>query len=904
MGHGGDSRSVMPVVDLDLIISQSSSDKPVASAAAQLATIHLDSGASCLALRLGEGSEPQTVEQLVRELLRLNVPVVLMAPFDLAHLPDIRFTNVLGVIVEGALIVPSGHRRDYFRALALRKIVAKCANERERRPNFFFGMLDLWDARPSAAVIKRGDKLARHFGAIFSHRPSHAIFTHEPSPPVPSATIGGFEQLRRGEITDLHKAWCLDDVPVVVNEKATDVLPLPTAELAKVLPEVDRLLEPFELTPTLAAVASEKPQRVIPPSYIDLAPRRTNIWTVSSDMGELSPQGCYPLTSSPSKDDYAAVLDEQVHLKTLRLLQPIKGNEVHRIVQQFKLFAQKSANRSHLLDALIDGLSQHRITISKGLDSGFGTPTGDGYFWGVSNTRKGSSSGIVDIFISLRTPSDTATILHTWLAHNGVERSERYMAELELERICDENPKLRIPNSISTSLERATNAELLFFLEQLCVTQFSHEFRKPMIELCRHLLIDEAASGQWRRLHSLNTLSGTTDVKELLEIRLETFARAGARRLPLIENLLKLHDQVSSLVTDALYYGDKRALAILSDALAEAYSPESSESSPSSDPAVSTRPLSSVDVNADLFGLLFFLALREAAFEDVYLESTDRCPYFLSQPDQAAVFSELWVLGSQCEIYFGILPRDLGEIVYNMYREYLTKNPPPDEPPRGSDDNIITMYWAVSAGGDQDGKLPAGSYAAPVTTDSKVRHLKKRVQDFGALSIFCFPAILDVVLLSFLGRGLFATAFMDPAHITASGYAILISLLLAAGITGWAGSVGHYYMPHVSFFPLSPIALEPCLRICLQYAYDNMVYFHVQRLSGGFMLTFVVAAIGLAVFAATYDIYIGLIFAAYLIIVTTYLMLLGKEVPVKFSEHARLTCIQVSWRRCTSVAAP
>ena len=47
------------------------------------------------------------------------------------------------------------------------------------------------------------------------------------------------------------------------------------------------------------------------------------------------------------------------------------------------------------------------------------------------------------------------------------------------------------------------------------------------------------------------------------------------------------------------------------------------------------------------------------------------------------------------------------------------------------------------------------------------------------------------------------------------------------------------------------------------------------------MLSFVVAAIGFATFTATYDVYIGLIFAAYLIIVTTYLMLLGKEWPVQ-----------------------
>lgn len=45
------------------------------------------------------------------------------------------------------------------------------------------------------------------------------------------------------------------------------------------------------------------------------------------------------------------------------------------------------------------------------------------------------------------------------------------------------------------------------------------------------------------------------------------------------------------------------------------------------------------------------------------------------------------------------------------------------------------------------------------------------------------------------------------------------------------------------------------------------------------MLSFAVALMGLAAFTATYDIYVGLIFAAYLIIVTTYLMLLGKQGP-------------------------
>lgn len=796
----------MPVVDLDSILSEgpSLSGKPVASAALHLATIHLDSGAACLALRLTEAtSEPETVDPLVCELLRLNVPVVLVAPFDLPQLANLNYKNIMGLIIESALILPNGHRRDYFRALPLRSVVKKCAKERERRPTFFFGILDVWDERPTAAVVKRGEKVARHFGAVFSHRPSRPIAYGEWGPPVPSVTISGFEQLRRAEITDLHKAWCLEDMPVAVTAKATD-LELPTADLVELLPEVDYLLEPFDLTPSLQNMVSEKPRRVFPPSYVDLAPRRTNMWSVSSDMADLSLHGCYPLTSSPSKTDYRAVVEEQVHLKTLRLLQPVKGNEIHRLIQQLGNLAQRGSKRNHYLDSLIDGLSQHRVSVFKGLDSGFGTPSGDAYFWGVSHTRKGTSPEFIDIFISLKTESDAATVLHTWLAHHGVGRAERYAVELELERACEENPRLRLPSSITTSLERATNAELLFFLEQLRVTQFSHEFRKPMIELCRHLLIDEAASGQWRRLHSLSTLSGSIDVRELLETRLEILARAGATRLPLVENLLKLHDQMDSLVADALYYGDRRALNILSDALAHVYSPECAENK------------SSVGIGADFFALLFFLALRQAAFEDVYLESTDRCPYFLCQSDQAAVFSELWVLGSQCEIYFGILPRDLGEIVYKMYKEHLTRHPPPVEPPKEPNETIITMYWAVSSAGHQDGKLPAGSYAAPVSSENKLRHWRKRVQDFGALSIFCLPAILDVVLLTFLGRGLFATAFMDPTHVTASGYAILVSLLLAAGITGWVGSGGHYYMPHVSpHWPPFPVTSVDPLAVVL-----------------------------------------------------------------------------------------
>ena len=58
--------------------------------------------------------------------------------------------------------------------------------------------------------------------------------------------------------------------------------------------------------------------------------------------------------------------------------------------------------------------------------------------------------------------------------------------------------------------------------------------------------------------------------------------------------------------------------------------------------------------------------------------------------------------------------------------------------------------------------------------------------------------MIDVMLLTFVGRGLFVTAFMEVDYLEMGCYALLISLLLASGVTGWVGSIGSYYLNHVS----------------------------------------------------------------------------------------------------------
>lgn len=116
---------------------------------------------------------------------------------------------------------------------------------------------------------------------------------------------------------------------------------------------------------------------------------------------------------------------------------------------------------------------------------------------------------------------------------------------------------------------------------------------------------------------------------------------------------------------------------------------------------------------------------------------------------------------------------------------------------------------------------------------------------------------MDVCLLSFVGRGFFLTAFMSDDDRLAASYALLTSLLIAGGITGWTGSVGGYYL--------------------YNHAYHNMNYFLVQRLSAGFVLTLAVALCGLLGLSIQYSARTGAVFVAYLVVLSMYLILLGKS---------------------------
>jgi hypothetical protein len=167
----------------------------------KLCLISIDAGEPpFLALRLAPEDEPAGVKNLIQELLPVGIRLLLVADHDLPALSKMPLAGAAGIILENACIMPDGTRRDFFRSAGLRVTAGRCAAERNERPDFFFGFLDLWTQPPRVSVIKRAEKVAAHFGAVLEHGPkSTQDDTILLAQPVASTSISGFEWLRRAE---------------------------------------------------------------------------------------------------------------------------------------------------------------------------------------------------------------------------------------------------------------------------------------------------------------------------------------------------------------------------------------------------------------------------------------------------------------------------------------------------------------------------------------------------------------------------------------------------------------------------------------------------------------------------------------------------------------------------------
>lgn len=766
------------------------SKENIGERAAFVNNLRLKHGLHGFIVSYSHGDSAEDINILLIALRNLHVSAILMGDPDLEIVDSISFALIDGFMIKNACILSDGQRRDFFRAVQVRECVARCKRQMKKRPEFFMGFLEVWRTRPSAATLRRAFKLADFFGAVIQ---AQAASQHNTRTEM---SLSAFDWLKRPEIVYLQKCWSKNPALKLALDSGPGDDHFNIQKLSEVLGPAENLLALAPLPPDILSLQNERLESVPSPDYVSSAPRRESFWDATSCGAPLSKYGCHFIRDQVTDEHYGRIRRTQRRLRELQMLHVYADIEIMSMSKVLST-ALKHSSYPHLLQRLLDWLTKGYVRIYKGLDSGFSLPDDGGHMIGLSESLHEDGHDIVNIYISLKNAHDAATIWHVFLAHHGIPRLQRYEEELLF------FPGAQLPKSIQQELNQCTEADLLSIIQQIRLSKVDHFLHKPIIHTCVDILLEESRSTTWVAMHSRACLDESLSARTLVRMRLEQFAEQGVKQLPELQKLVELSELLERKLQDALFTGNRSTLSQLSNPLVDAYN------------AIGTvRP---AGCRLDVYGLIYFCTLRKFAYEDVYLETTDRCPLFLQQHDQAGVFSELWVLGSQCEIYFGIQPRALGEVTYDKYHKYLTSHPPPPESWDGKD--VFSAYANTEAriklegheamtGSGSPVDLPGQGAGFKLDEAESTKRLTEAASAFGALSIFCFPAVIDVTLLSFLGRGFYLTAFMDYRVVTMAGYAILTALLMTGGITGWVGSTGGFYL-----FNVSQNKIEDCMLI-------------------------------------------------------------------------------------------
>jgi hypothetical protein len=543
--------------------------------------------------------------------------------------------------------------------------------------------------------------------------------------------------------------------------------------------------------------------------------------------------GCFPLGFDVTKKAFMDVVQYQLRFKEMNLLEDMKLSTIYETGRQLGEFCEhvKEQNLEHLsdwLDAikeLAHQLSQgtpdtpNSLRIHIGLDQGFQVQPGV-RFWGVYSLDE---ELILDIFLSRNVPDFASAILHTFLSSRGCPRYECFKAELyfsEWLKCLDRSSKL--PPRMHHDLTLLSPTELLSFLQSLNLTPVAEDLSLlNLIRLgCESQLLDCTDFAQLREVSTTGYLSGRESANDLIRSRIEWYQQIGCQHsgfLSCLDNFL----HIDRKITEILRERDFKVLSEITDCLVAALEGDC------------------IDSRIDMIAFSIFCAMRRHAFDEAYMEVTDRNTLFNDQSDQAAAFAELFATGARCEAYFDLTPSAFGKLLSDRYRAYHHRAG--YEPPIWSDVKPTTQsaYAAAKIDVDPDTKMSSMSFHQRATF----------------LSVFAIPALLDIILLTTTGRGLYLSGSMSDDEKHSATLALMISLLISGAVGTWITCGGSYYL--------------------ISMAFSAMNMFVMTRLVGGLAFTLAIAIIGLIAVSATNGFNAGIVFFLYLVALTTYLCLLA-----------------------------
>ncbi|RDL42046.1 UDP-Glycosyltransferase phosphorylase [Venustampulla echinocandica] len=793
--------------------------------------------------------------------LEASAPKFLSDP-KLAELSEVR-----GIVIRNGTISENGEERDAFQMAEMRPTIKAFVSQACLRS---FVVL-LWetlenDVTPLNAVVKRSYQWSRFYSALPWIGSKSALISADLSLDQ-REPLGAFDWLKELRVMKLHDKWRSNQTvaPNYLPQHADSINQLhqllstyadPSSEVVRSLNFTERSsISSASIVDTQSVNCwSSNTMRSIAPSESSTPGGTFNRTSVS--LGSLSwlslvdtkarhaisasPKGssydylgCFSLGFDVTKKAFVDVVQSQRRFKEMKLLDEIQPPALHEIGKTLQSFcnAVVGQDAAHVFDWLeaIQELAQQLCTAAPerpnsvrayiGLDQGFQIQPGF-RFWGVYSLDDDLT---LDIFLSRNAQDIAGAIVHTFLSSRGCPRYECFQAEMlfsEWSKSLDVHSSL--PPRLRHDLSLLSPTELLKFLQRLNLSPATGDV--SLISLirtaCEAQLLDSTDFTQLKEISTTGYLSGRASPHELINSRIWWYRQNRCQHSSetiALDNFRQVHITITRMLKERNIADLRR----ITDSLATVLDGDK------------------IDSRVDLIAFSIFCAMRKHAFDEAYMEVTDRNTLFNDQSDQAAAFAELFATGARCEAYFDLTPSAFGKLLSDRYRAYHHKVG--HEPPIWSDLDPTTPSAYAAAKIDVDPDSKKSSMAAH--------------QRFTFLSVFAIPALLDIILLTTTGRGLYLSGRMSYDEQHSATLALMISLLISGAVGTWITCGGSYYL--------------------ISMAFSAMNMFVLTRLVGGLAFTLAVATIGFAIVGATNGIIAGIIFFLYLVALTSYLCLLA-----------------------------
>ncbi|KAJ0418830.1 hypothetical protein BJY00DRAFT_324634 [Aspergillus carlsbadensis] len=753
-------------------------------------------------------------------------------PVDVRQYEYLTMSRIEGIIYRNGTLSPDGTHRDYFQMSQVRSTMRALAAQKPAG-SCHFAMMEVVDDDVVIPhhVLRRTFKWCNYNSAMSWIAPRSALMDAEvaASRRLVEEPLSALAWLKNDALARIHDRWRLNDA-VLQQDLGHDAL---FEKLNSFLPDLSGRVKPSQRT---SEVVLKETEASIDGSDL-LFPRpfaHLNPFSISPSGVDYTGLGCFQLGLQCSPTEVKELLEAHVGLRDLDLLERVQQDELDKIALELRALLKVEATKTtpstiySTIRELINLLSPRgpkandELRVWVGLHSGFRTRN-EAQVWGMYGVD--STRGTTDIYLSNKVTDRTGTILHTFLSSHGFTRFECLLAETMLaesnNRCC---PKWGLAPRLVQDIEQLTPAETLRWMRHLdqATCYESSGLVAKMLAVCEYQLLDAPSLSQLRRMSSVGYLNGRVAAEELVQRRLQWYEARGCSLE--YTSALAVFKEINVRVEEALTQRDTSTISQLTAVMETVLQP------------------SCIEARADFLAMSVLCAARKIALGEILLEVLDRNPRPNLHHVQAACFAEFYAVGARCDAYFDMTPNELGRILFDRIRSYLKKHPPPPPPPPRPEQGpeLPTTYASMDV--DLD----------PSPADYEHTSVYYRITSLG---IFAIPALIDIILLTTVGRGLYLSAFMDDADKTVATAALMVSLLLGGAFGTWITSGGSYYMCSMAFPATS--------------------MFVMTRFVAGLAVVLTIGTATCIGIGIAQSFRSGVIFLIYLVILTTYLMVVS-----------------------------